>query len=105
MTTGWQGLLEYGQRSSICRVSRTVLLDYGPEEAAVAAAELSVLQDLSKDYGPTGSSGRRRRFCRGSSTCKGLWAGRIRQMAMQEYTAASGRINHATSRERADESV
>ncbi len=41
----------------------------------MAAAELSVPLDLSKDYGPTGSSGRHRRLRRGRSTCKGLRAG------------------------------
>ncbi len=34
-----------------------------------------------------------------------LRAGRIRRMAMPEYTAASGRLDHATIRERADASV
>ena len=62
----------------------------GRRKQRVAAAELSVPQDLSKDHGPTGSSGRRRRIRRGRSTCKGLRAGRIRQMAVPEYTAASG---------------
>jgi hypothetical protein len=33
----------------------------GRRKQQVAAAELSVPQDLIKDYGPTGSSGRRRR--------------------------------------------
>jgi hypothetical protein len=33
---------------------------------------------------------------------KELRAGRIRRMAMQEYTAASGQIDHATFRERAE---
>jgi hypothetical protein len=40
-----------------------------------AGSFASVLLDLSKDYGPTGSSGRRRRLRRGRSTCKGLRAG------------------------------
>ncbi len=47
----------------------------GRRKQQVAAAKLSVPLDLSKDYGPTGSSGRRRRLRRGSSTCKGLRAG------------------------------
>ncbi len=34
MTTGRQGLLEQGQRRRIRRGRRTVLRDYGPEEAA-----------------------------------------------------------------------
>jgi hypothetical protein len=77
----------------------------GCRKQRVAAAELSVPQDLSKGYGPTGSSGRRQRLRRGHSTCKRLRAGRICRMAMLECTAASRRHDHATFRERADESV
>jgi hypothetical protein len=73
----------------------------GRRKQRVATAELSV---LSKDYGPTGSSGRRRRLRRCRSTCKGLRAGWIRRMVIPEYTAASGRHDHATFGERADES-
>ncbi len=102
MTTGLLGLLEHGQRRCIRRGRRTVLRDYGQEEAA---AELRVLQDLSKDYGPTESSGRRRRLRWGRSISKGLRAGRIRWMAMLECIAASGRHDHVTFRERADETV
>ncbi len=47
------------------------LLDYGPEGAAGAAAKLSVLQDLSRDYGPIVSSGRRCRLRQGRSTFQG----------------------------------
>ncbi len=54
----------------------------GRRKQRVAVAELSVPQDLSKDYGPTGNSGHRRRLRRGRRTCKGLRAGRIRRMAM-----------------------
>ncbi len=43
----------------------------GQRKQRVAAAELSVPQDLSKDHWPTGSSGRRRRLCRGCSTFRG----------------------------------
>jgi hypothetical protein len=43
----------------------------GRRKQRVAAAELSVPQDLSKDHGPTGSSGRRRRLRRGRSTTPG----------------------------------
>ena len=63
---GPAGLLEQGQCRRIRRSRRPVLRDYGPEEARVAAAELSVPQDLSKDYGPTGSSARSRRLRQGS---------------------------------------
>ncbi len=77
----------------------------GRRKQQVAAAELSVPQNLFKDYGPTGSSGCSRRLRRGSSTCKRLRAGRIRRMAMLECTAAGGQHNHATFRELADESV
>jgi hypothetical protein len=43
----------------------------GRRKQRVAAAELSVPQDLSKDHGPTESSGRRRRLRRGRSTFRG----------------------------------
>ena len=58
---GPDGLLEQGQRRRIRRSRRTVLRDY----------ELSVPQDLSKDHGPTGSSGRRRRLRLDRSTFRG----------------------------------
>jgi hypothetical protein len=47
------------------------LRDYWQDGAADAAAEPSALQDLSRDYGPTGSSGRHRRLRRGRSTFRG----------------------------------
>ena len=71
----------------------------------MAAAELSVPKDPSKDHWPTGSSGRRRRLSRGSSSSKGLRAGQIRRMATLECTAASGQLNNATFWERAVVSV
>ncbi len=40
----------------------------GRRKQRVVAAELSVPRDLPKNYGPTGSSGRRRRLRRGRST-------------------------------------
>ncbi len=49
MTTGQPGLLEQGQRCRISLSRRTVLRDYWPEEAGVAAAELSVPQELRAD--------------------------------------------------------
>ncbi len=71
MTTGRQGLLKHGQRRRIRRGRRTVHGTTGRRKQREATAELSVLQDLSKDYGPTGGSGRRRRLRRGRSTCQG----------------------------------
>ncbi len=52
---GPAGLLEHGQRSRIRRSRRTVYGTTGWRKQRVAAAELSEPQDLSKDYGPTGS--------------------------------------------------
>ncbi len=85
---GHVGLLEQGQRHSIhrsCWSKGNAAASTGAagpfygttarRKQQVAAAELSVPQDLSKDYGPTGSSGRRRRFCLGRNTCKGQRAG------------------------------
>ncbi len=71
VTTGRQGLLEQGQRRSIRQSRRTVHGTTGRRKQQVAAAELSVPQDLSKHYGPTRSSGRRHRLRRGRSTFRG----------------------------------
>ncbi len=103
---GPDGLLEQGQRRRIRRSSRTVLRDYWPKKAASSSRRAVGTagpfqgpradweqrtppstppgpQYHSRDYGP----------------------GWIRQTAMPEYTAASGRHDHATFWERADESV
>ena len=104
---GPDGLLGQGQRPRIRRSRRSVLRDYGPQEAASsrrrAVGTTGPFQGpqadreqrappstppgpqypLSRDYGP----------------------GWIRRTAMPEYTAASGRHDHATFWERADESV
>ncbi len=58
-------------------------MDYGPDRAADAAAQ---------------SAGAAVPF-------KELLAGPTHQMAMQEYTEASGRLDHTTFWERADASV
>jgi hypothetical protein len=71
VTRGRQVLLEHGQRRRTRRGRRTVYGTTGRTEQREAAAELSVQQDLSKDYGPTGSSGRRHRLRRGRSTFRG----------------------------------
>jgi hypothetical protein len=85
-------------------------------------------QDRLRDYGPEEAAGKQPPSCRYHRTfpsttdrlgaadaavdstgaevpVKGLRAGRIRLMAMPEYTAASGRIDHTTFRELADASV
>ncbi len=49
--------------------------------------------------------GRRRRYRRGRRTFQGLRAGWSSGRAKSEYTAASGRHDHATFKERADASV
>ncbi len=72
---GPAGLPEQGQRRRIRQSRRIFNETTGRRKQRVAAAELSVPQDLSKDYGPTGSSERRSRLCRGRSTCKELRAG------------------------------
>jgi hypothetical protein len=77
----------------------------GLTEQREAVAELSLQQDLSKDYGPTWSSGRRRRLRRAAVPFKELRAGRIRRRTMPEYTAARGRLDHATFWEQSDASV
>ncbi len=101
MTTGRPGCWSKGNAAASAGAAGPFYGTTSRRKQRVAAAELSVPQDLSKDYGPTGSSGRRRRLRRG----KGLRAGRIRRMAMQECTTESGRHDHATFRKRADESV
>ncbi len=49
---GQAGLLEHGQRRRIRRASGPFYGTTGRRKQRVAAAELSVPQDLSKDYGP-----------------------------------------------------
>ncbi len=61
----------------------------GRRKQRVAAAELSVPQDLSKDHGPTGGSERSRRLCRGRSIIQGTTgrdgsAGRLCRSAPQQ---------------------
>ncbi len=102
---GAAGAWAPAQRRCIHRGRRTNYGTTGLTEQREAAAELSVAQDLSKDFGPTGSSGRRRRRRRGRSTFQGLRAGRIRRMGMQECTAASGRLDRATFQERASNAL
>ncbi len=72
----------------------------GRRKQRVAAAELSVPQDLSKADAADDSAG-------AAVPARDYGPGRIRRMAMPECTAANGRHNHATlrDRERADESV
>ena len=77
MTTGRPGCWSKGNAATSAGAAGPFYGTTGRRKQQVAAAELSVPQDLSKDHGPTGSSGRRRRFRRGRSTSKGLLAGRI----------------------------
>jgi hypothetical protein len=103
---GPAGLLEHGQRSRIRRSRRTVLRDYGPEEAA------SSLRRAVGTTGPFQGPRANREQRTPPSTPQGpqylprdYGPGSIRRTAMKEYTTASGRHDHATFRERADGSV
>ncbi len=104
MTTGWPGLLEHGQRRRICRGRRT---DYGTTGRTDQRKPPSCLH--SRPFpGTTGLAGAADAAVDSAGAAvpsEELRAGRIRRMAMLEYTAASGRLDHATFRERADASV
>ncbi len=107
VSTGRPGLLEHRQRRRIRRGRRTVYGTTGRTEQWEAAAELLVPQDLSKDYGLTGSSGRRRRHRRGRSTFRGTTG---RPDPPDGYAGVhrgkrTKRIDHATFRELANASV
>ncbi len=100
MATGRQGLLEHGQRRSIRRGRRTVLRDYGQEEAA--SSRRRAVGTAGPFQGPRADREQRTP----PLTPPGeLRARRIRRTAMPEYTAASRRRDHATFRERANVSV
>ena len=103
---GPAGLLEQGQRRRIRRSRRTVLRDYGPEEAA--RSRRRAVGTTGPFQGPPADREQRTppSIPPGPQyPPKNYWPGRIRRTAMQEYTAASGQHNHATFWERADESV
>ncbi len=100
---GPAGLLEQGQRRSIRRSSRTVLLDYGLEEAA--SSRRRAVGTTGPFQGPRADPEQRTP----PSIPPGLQylsrnngQGRISLTAMPEYTAASGRHDLATFRELAD---
>ena len=103
---GPTGLLEQGQRRRIRRSRRTILRDYGPQEAA--SSRRRAVGTTGPFQGPRADREQRTP----PSTPPGpqyhsrdYGPGWIRRTAMPEYTAASGRHDHATFRERADESV
>ncbi len=75
MTTGRQGCWSKRNAAASAGAAGPFYGTAGRRKQQVAAAELSVPQDLSKDYKPTGSSGRRPRLRWGRSTYKGLRAG------------------------------
>ncbi len=98
MTTGQQGYWSKGNAAASAGAAGPFYGTTGRRKQQVAAAELSVPQDLSKDHGPTGSSGRRRPFQRGRSTFRGTtgrdgsagWLCMLRQMQQQELWRAVG---------------
>jgi hypothetical protein len=105
MTTGQQGLLEHGQRSSIRRGRRTA---YG----TTGRTEQRTLPPCSWHCRTfPGTTGRPEAVdatvdsARAVVPFEELLAGRIRLRALPEYAAASGYIYHATFLERADASV
>ena len=71
MTTGRPGCWSKGNAATSAGAAGPFYGTTGRRKQQVAAAELSVPQDLSKDHGPTGSSGRRSRLCLGRSTFQG----------------------------------
>jgi hypothetical protein len=74
------------------------LWDYGPDGAADAAAAAVGIAGPGAADAAVDSAGVAVSF-------EELLAGRIRRRSIPEYTAASGRLDHATFRERADASV
>ena len=78
----------------------------GRRKQRVATAELSVLQDLPRTTGRPGAVDAAVDSTGATAVpARDYGPGRIRRMVMPECTAASGRHDHATFRERADESV
>jgi hypothetical protein len=103
---GPAGLLEQGQRRRIRRSRRTVLRDYGPEEAA--SSRRRAVGTTGPFQGPRADREQRTppSIPPGPQYLpRNYGPGRIRRMAMLECTTASGRHDHATFRERANESV
>ncbi len=105
---GPAGLLEQGQRRRIRRSRRTVLWDYGPKEAA--SSRRRAVGTTGPSQGPRADREQRTppSTLPGPQYLSGNYGpGWIRRTAimMPEYTAASGRHDHATFRERTDESV
>jgi hypothetical protein len=70
VTTGRPGCWSKGNAAASAGAAGQFYGTTGRRKQQVAAAELSVPQDLSKDHWP-GSSGRRRRLRHGSSTFRG----------------------------------
>jgi hypothetical protein len=92
-TTGRTGSLSMGNAAASAGAAGPPPgLRAGPEQAD------AIRTTLSGDYGPGRSSGHRRCFRRSRSTFQGLRAGRASRRTTMEYTAASGRHDHATFR-------
>ena len=106
MTTGRLGCWSKGNAAASAKSLSTVLQDYGPEEAAISRSQavgttgsfqgpLADLEQRKPQSTPPGQQYLSRNYGPGC----------IRRTALPEYTAASGRLDHATFWERADASV
>ena len=103
---GPDGLLAQGQRRRIRRCRRTVLRDYGPQEAA--SSRRRAVGTTGPFQGPRADREQRKPPStppRPQYHSRDYGPGWIRRTAMPEYIAASGRHDHVTFWERADESV
>ncbi len=71
VTVGRTGCWSKGNAAASAGAAGPFYGTTGRRKQRATAAVLSVPQDLSKDHGPTGSSGRRRRLRTGRSTTQG----------------------------------
>ncbi len=106
MTTGRPGCWSKGNAAASAGSLRTVLQDYGPEEAESSRSQAvgttgsfqGPLADLEQRKPPSTPPGPQYHS-------RNYGPGCIRRTALPEYTAASGRLDHATFREQAYTSV
>jgi hypothetical protein len=79
--------------------------DYWPPEQRTPPPNTPALQDLPGTMGQQGAADTNEDSAGATIPSVTLLAGRIRQLTMPEYTAASGRLDHTTFLELADASV